>query len=164
MNITLRPASSSIFEQFLIWAEDPALADFFRHRGPSFTWASPEGLALQLQNAFAIYEGPVLVGVVQLSCLDFVSRNCSIGMLIDSKFTENRHEISRLIYEQTLDYCFGTLQMHKVTMKVLSTRTKLIQRLTQDGWTIEGHLRQNCFVNGEARDEVILRLLKSERK
>lgn len=163
MNIQLRPASPTIYDQFLIWAEDPELTDFFRHRGPSWSWASVDQLAIHLANAFAIYEDNVLVGVVQLSGLDFISRNCSIGMLIDLKLTAKRFEISRIVYEQILDYCFETLQMHKVNMKILSTRTKLVQRLVDDGWTPEGHLRQSCFVNNEPQDEILLRLLKSER-
>ena len=164
MLVQLRPVNQELVNAFQHWATKAELAEYFRHRLPLFSWKTQEGTLAQLEGAYGIYEDDKLVGVVQLTLIDFVSRNCSLSMLIDTDLSASRLETGRSAYDQILKYCFDTMQMHRVYMRVLTTRTKFINRVQSGGWRIEGHLIQSCFVNGEPKDEFILGLLKSERR
>ena len=149
-------------EQIQKWYQDPELAEYFRRFPPLCEWRLPEQTLAGITPGLVIYEGSKLVGLCQLVGYDASVQSTDIGLLVDNSLCTNRKEVSQQAYIQITDYLFGALDYTKLYMKVLPHRTKLIARLQEGGWSIEGRLRDSVKFKGEFKDEILLGLLKKD--
>lgn len=146
----------------LDWYENPKLAEYFRRYPPAMDWGRADLIAQYLKGAYFIYEDGKAVGLVQLGHDDPIARTVEIAMVIDPSTCSDRFRASRVAYTEICNYIFDYMNYEKAYMKVLTTRTKLRDRLQADGWSVEGTLRQSCPFQGERCDEWVMGLLKND--
>jgi RimJ/RimL family protein N-acetyltransferase len=61
-----------------------------------------------------------------------------------------------------LSHAFGTLRLHRVSLRVLDFNTRAIASYRRCGFRIEGRERQNCRIGDERHDDIIMGLLRDE--
>lgn len=61
-----------------------------------------------------------------------------------------------------LAYAFGTLMLHRVSLRVLDFNTRAIACYKRCGFRIEGRERQNCRIGDARHDDIIMGLLRDE--
>ncbi len=67
-------------------------------------------------------------------------------------------EATRLL----LAHAFGTLNLHRVSLRVLAFNTRAIACYRRCGFQIEGRERQTCRIGGTRHDDIIMGLLRDE--
>lgn len=146
------------------WYKEPELREYFRRYPPLVEWRRPEQTLQGLGAAFCVYEGNTLVGLCQIVNYDPSSKSVEVGMLVDKTKASNRHNVSFKAYKQLCDYLFNSQGYQKLAMRVLTHRTKLVKRLCDVGWRVEGELRKSTSLDGKPANEFYLGLLKEDYK
>jgi RimJ/RimL family protein N-acetyltransferase len=160
--IFLQAPQLSDVEQVQRWFKEPELKEYFRRYPPLEQWRLPEQTLQGLGSALTIWEGSKLVGLCQSVNEDFTAKSVEIGLMIDKTKASDRWDVSQEAYRQLCEYLFNGLGYNKLYMKVLPHRDKLIKRLSDAGWRVEGILRQGCKFQGKLADECLLGFLKQD--
>jgi len=69
-------------------------------------------------------------------------------------------EIVRLV----LDHAFGTLDLHRVALRVLARNSRAIASYERAGFRIEGRERETAHVDGSWEDDLIMGILRHEHE
>jgi len=162
--IRLAPYTPEIAPFIVKWAEKPDNAEFFRRVPPLSDWLSTAAITQLWQAAWVIYEDETPVGLLNLHSLDPYSRSCEIGILVDNEASSHRRQTVDAVTDQMADYLFNYKNLHKVYLKVLEGREKLVKILESKGFVSEALLRDSVFFKGEYRNEYLLSCLKLEYK
>jgi [ribosomal protein S5]-alanine N-acetyltransferase len=159
-------------------ADAPLLAAFVNHPETRRTVLRPRPTSLAQEEAFlmqlgsserdvlfglALHEGGALVGVSGLHQIDPIGRKAQLGLLIGSPVHWGKGygtDATRLM----LEYAFGTLNLHKVGLQVFSNNPAGRRVYEKVGFTLEGTLREDYFVNGAYVDALCMGMLRSEWK
>ena len=104
-----------------------------------------------------------IVGVVQLKDIDFNARKREFGFFVDQDF--ERKGIATQSILSASDYCFNTLNLNKVFMRIAEENTASRRVAEKCGFKVEGVLR-NDFMTSEGKliDIFYYGLLKDEFK
>jgi RimJ/RimL family protein N-acetyltransferase len=92
------------------------------------------------------------VGLIQISPDCKTNRAFYIGLLIDEKYQKNRYPLEAFI--SIFDYCFNRLGYRKAIVEIVESHEGLKRIITENGFTYEGRLTQECFMNGAFVDEL----------
>ena len=162
--VRLAPYTPEIAAQIANWAQKPANAEFFRRIPPLCDWLSPEGIRQLWEGSWVVYEDDRAVGLLTMQGLDVYARSCEIGILVDNDSSAHRRVTVDQVTDFMADYLFNYRNLHKVYLKVLEGREKLVKILESKGFSQEALLRDSCFFKGEYRNEYLLSCLKLEYK
>lgn len=146
------------------WASAPENAEFFRRVPPLCDWLAPAAIGTLWGTSWVVYEDDTPVGLLTLHSIDRYARSCEVGILVDSKDSSHRRQTVDAVTDQMADYLFNYLNLHKVYLKVLEGREKLVKLLESKGFQQEAVLRDSIFYSGEYRNEYLLSCLKLEYK
>jgi [ribosomal protein S5]-alanine N-acetyltransferase len=113
----------------------------------------------QVQFGIALRDKDTLIGVTGIHHLEPRDRRGELGLLIGDKTQWGKGygtEATRLM----LDYAFGTLNLHKVTLEVFSNNPAGMRAYEKAGFQREGLLRQQHFVEGRYVDGILMGVLR----
>lgn len=102
-----------------------------------------------------------LIGVTGLHKLELRDQRGDFGLLIGDKERWGQGfgtEATRMM----LDYAFGTLNLHKVTLEVFSNNPAAERVYVKAGFQREGVLRQEHFTDGQWVDGIRMGILREE--
>lgn len=166
--LTLRPLKESDAELFFKWRNDLA---YIKHT-KSFRLPKHEGLEHEwLQKAmldksnstvvFIIDANEKAIGFVQLSNIDWISRNCFFGIAICESISKQKgfgKRTSKLV----LDYAFKELNIHKVSLEVSDFNTNALSLYESLGFSKEGTMKEHYYWSNEYHDVHLYGLLKKD--
>ncbi|MCA9733116.1 MAG: GNAT family N-acetyltransferase [Leptospiraceae bacterium] len=96
-----------------------------------------------------------LVGYIQLKNINWLSRNCDLGIVIGSQSARG-HGYGYEAMELILDYVFNSLNLHKISLKVISFNQTALNLYKKLGFLIEGTLKEHYWTDGQYYDVYIL--------
>lgn len=101
-----------------------------------------------------------LLGWVHLSKIEQEHGRAEIGILIAP---EHRGQgIGRKGMELMLDVAFNQLRLHRIYLTTRSINQRGVALYRKIGFSVEGHLREHAFVQGEFHDTVVMGILSRE--
>ena len=167
-NIKLRPLRFGDENLFFRWRNDLdyiALTKSFRM--PKHEAAEKDWLASAMadkSNKSVIFMIETLsdakpAGFVQLSQIDWISRNCMFGIALPEKDFQGKgigSEAMKLIF----GYAFNTLNLNKISLEVVAFNENSIYIYEKLGFEREGVLKKHYFWNGALHDVLIYGLFK----
>lgn len=162
--VRLAPFTSEVIPAIARWAEKKENAEFFRRTPPPQDWLSSLGIQNLWQNVRIIYEDEMPVGMLTVTMHDQYSRAVEYGLLIDKEESSHKSFTALEVMRAACVYAFDYMNVHKIYVKLLDTRTGLKSRLEGLGFTTEALLRDSVFFQGEYRNEYLLSCLKLEYK
>lgn len=157
--VTLRKAEIGAHSGIVYgWYYDKNYQEFFRHYPECPT--IDKVAAMIKDNTFMVeYKGQI-IGMLMAFNEKNVSRNIELGLLIDKDFQNKKLGMKAVIL--FLDYLLYTLNLYKVSCHVLTKNYRINDSLKKMGFDKEGHLKQNCFMDGNFHDESLWSITKKD--
>jgi diamine N-acetyltransferase len=103
-----------------------------------------------------------LIGQCGLYRIDHFNRRCELGIVIGREFWGKgfgQDSIRTLV-----DYAFDHLNMNRVSLQVLAEDPRAVGAYRKAGFSEEGRLRQQSWVNGAFADELLMAVLREDRQ
>jgi|GEM_PF-2960316 len=141
------------------WAQNEKYDEFFRRTPPLCDWAHPGMFENIFSQYYMIVESDKNLGLVSMGVEDPYAKTFKAGAMMVSEHTM---EQSWAMLQQLLDLAFNKLSMHRVVMVVLSTRTKLHERLKKAGFELEGVFKESTLHRGKLVDEHLYALRREK--
>ncbi len=108
-----------------------------------------------------LWDGDKLIGTVGLNNLDLTSKKASIGYWL-SRTHQGKGSMT-IATKALINYAFDSLELNRIELKIARKNIKSKSIAERLGFTKEGTLRQDEYLNGEYHDYDIYSLLKSDR-
>lgn len=107
-----------------------------------------------------IFSGDVLCGSIRIKDIDTFDRKAAIGYFLGSQFAGQGFMTASV--RVVLDYCFNVLQLNRIALHCAATNTPSKAVAARLGFTLEGILRQDEWLNGAFVDQYVYSLLRAE--
>src|SRR5699024_8833737 len=105
-------------------------------------------------SQFIIQKGDEKIGYVGIFSIDPIHRKAEFGIMIDPQ--HQGHGYASTATRLAIDYAFATLNLHKLYLIVDCINEKAIHVYEKLGFTVEGVLKEEYFVNGTFHDVSIM--------
>ena len=156
-----RNEQTKILRQNEIISEEKQIAYFSNQILPNFITDFPQ------QILFSFYKKNTLIGYGGLVHFRWIDSRAEISFLLDTKFISNI-EIHDFYFENYLNLIqqvgFEDLKLNRLHTEVYDTRPHHIKILENNGFILEGRLRNHIFIEGKFVDSILHGKLKSEYK
>nr|WP_051336466.1 GNAT family protein [Rhizobium sullae] len=116
---------------------------------------------IQHPHAWVIEAGGVLIGEIRLDRVDPQDRRASMAIGIYDAASLGRGFGTEAIM-LLLDHAFGTMELHRIAIRVLAYNARAIRAYEKCGFIVEGREREAAFVNGHWHDDIMMGLLSRE--
>lgn len=107
-----------------------------------------------------IFSGDVLCGSIRVKDIDTFDRKAAIGYFLGSQFAGQGYMTASV--RVVLDYCFNVLQLNRIALHCAATNAPSMAVAARLGFTLEGILRQDEWLNGAFVDQYVYSLLRAE--
>lgn len=104
-----------------------------------------------------------IIGVIRLKYIDWISRNAELGIYIGEDKYRGRG-LGKEALKLLLKYAFQEINLHKISLTVLEYNANAIKLYKSCGFTQEGLLREQFWVNGKYENVFLMGLLRNEYK
>ncbi len=169
--IYLRPLErNDINERYLSWLNNPEVTRYLETgifpttmEGLEQFYKQVSGSTSQVMLAIVDKDTDQHIGNVKLGLINWIHRKATFGILIgDNKFWGKGlgSEATQLMVE----YGFFRLNLRRIDLGVYAEHKAAIRSYEKVGFKIEGHFREDCFLEGQYKDIVHMGLLRSEYK
>ncbi len=173
--LILKQHSMANLEKYHAWENDPELlylsSDEPEDRAPEPLEETRKVMERLIQKGdlssitihYAIHlkEGDRFIGNGMIAFVDRYHRHCRLGIAISDK-RERGKGFGKETLTAVIDFCFKTLNMHRIQAEVYAFNTPSIRLFESLGFKSEGCMRDNVLKRGEFEDEVIFGLLRPE--
>lgn len=112
------------------------------------------------ERRFIITNEEKYVGLIELVELDYIHRKAELQIIISPNYQGNG--FSKQAIYKALQYAFQILNLHKVYLIVSNFNEKAIHIYEKMGFTKEGVLREEFYVNGAYQDATRMSIFKRE--
>ncbi|HAT4122602.1 GNAT family N-acetyltransferase [Clostridium perfringens] len=165
-NLMLRPIEIKDLKVLNKWKND---YEIFKYLGGGFQPQSINEQEKYISNLinnsgdskrFIIDNGNA-IGMVGLYSINFINRNCDLGIYIGEKSQQGKgyaKEAMNLI----LDFAFNNLNLKKIKLNVVDGNSKALNLYKSIGFIEVGVLKEERFINGKFEDVKIMELIKGE--
>ena len=102
------------------------------------------------------------VGNIGFSNFNQISRSCSYGIIMSTKFKRQGYALAGSIL--ALNHVFQDLNLHRVYLDVMDSNAPAIKLYEKLGFQRDGRMRDACWTQGRYHDLYMYSLLKSEYK
>lgn len=106
----------------------------------------------QSERRFIITNDENMVGLVELVEIDYIHRRAEFQIIIDPKY--GGHGYATSATRLAMDYAFSVLNLHKLYLVVDKTNEKAIHIYKKVGFTIEGELYDEFFIDGNYHNAI----------
>lgn len=93
-------------------------------------------------------------GYVTLKDINWINRNCNFGIIILPQFQNKGYGKEATIL--AVDYAFLQLNLLKVQLEVIANNEKAISLYKKIGFTLEGTLQKQFYMNGTFHDTILM--------
>ncbi len=172
MAIRLEPFEAGDIPRLIGWIPS---ADFLMQwSGPFFTYPLTEGqLRRYLQSVEksplnrAIFRVRYLdkdriVGHIELNNVDWRNLAATVSKVLVGPADMRGLGIGHQMVAHLLDYAFGDLKLHRVELKVFDDNISAIECYRQNGFMIEGHLRDFRKFRESYKSSYLMSILESD--
>lgn len=166
-DIVLRPAAEADIDARLAHGNDAAIAEMYGVNRSDVRPMTREGVEdwvrwlMSHPHAWVIEKEGSLIGEIRLDNLNRADRRTSLalGLFDPSRLGQG---IGPVAISLVLAYAFGTLNLHRVSLRVLVYNTRAIRAYEKCGFRVEGRERETAFVNNAWHDDLIMGILSHE--
>lgn len=149
MNLELRPTTMTDLQGIMGWVNDPDITHYFATMG-NITLEQEEAylkrmLASKTDALFSIFLDNEYAGQCSINQIYWPAKNGRLFIVLTKKF-QHRGFAPRVI-ETLLRQAFEIMQLHKVWLIVREDNTRSQFIYNRAGFSIEGVLRDEYFVN-----------------
>lgn len=102
-----------------------------------------------------------VIGYTMLKSINWIHRNCYFGIIIGDKENQGKG-IGKEALSLLVEYAFATLNLHKITLEVLSNNINAIKLYENNGFKREGILAKHVFINNKYEDVIIMSKFKNK--
>ena len=107
-----------------------------------------------------LFSGAELCGSIRVKDIDQHDRKAKIGHFLGAQF--EGQGIMTASLRVILEYCFSTLELNRMELHCASTNVPSMAVAARLGFTLEGTLRQDEWLNGAFVDQHVHGLLRAE--
>lgn len=166
--LVLRPLKESDSELLFLWRNQLEYiknTKSFRlpkHEGLEREWVNH--MMLEKSNStvfFIITADEASIGLVQLSNIDWISRNAYFGIALCDDSAKSKG-YGRRVTKLVLDYAFNELNLHKISVEILDFNLSSIHLFESIGFIKEGVMREHYFWSNTYHDVNLYGLLKED--
>lgn len=101
------------------------------------------------------------IGTIGLKQIDFINRNAELYISIgEEKYRSHGYGTDAV--KTLLNFCFTTLNLHKVFLKVFAFNAPAIKSYEKAGFCVEGILKEHHFYNGIYHDVYLLGIINKQ--
>jgi ribosomal-protein-serine acetyltransferase len=109
-----------------------------------------------------LFADMALCGAIRVKDIDYFDRKAKVGYFIGSNFQGKGIVTSSV--RAVLGYCFESLNLNRVELRCAAENKQSMRVAERLGFTHEGRLRQDEFLNGSFVDQHVYSLLRDEFK
>lgn len=161
--VVLRPPIEGDVEARLALGNDPEIHRMFGGSRDQLRPLTREGAGRWMQRVIEspygwVIERGSLIGEIRLIRVERIDRRASLAVgIVDPRCLDKGYgtEAIRLV----LDYAFGELKLHRISLRVLAYNQRAIRAYQKCGFVIEGRERE---VDGEWHDDITMGILERE--
>jgi len=169
-NIRLGPLKKEYIPHYVRWFNNPEMVQYLGMIRPMTLENEEHWYENAIKNQNMVYFAILLIDGDK----ELLIGNCSVdinwknklghlGITIGEKNQWGKGYGTEAM-QLLVNYCFQTLNMHKVELTVYDFNTRAIKCYTTFGFIEEGILRKSHYVNGKYVDLIQMGLLKDEWK
>jgi len=171
-SITLAPFDEGKLNTYLKWVNDPEIGALIDHvlpvtRTEHSQWhlrlisdADTVVFSIMSTSHKDITETPVYIGNVWLVGINWRHRNAEVRILIGEKYMWGRGCGTKAL-DLITRFSFDSLNLHKVYAYVLEENERAVKAFRATGFTPEGVLRDDRFLNGKYKNVMLMAQLRT---
>lgn len=165
--VKLRPPTEGDAEVRLSFGQDADIAEMYGVSRNDVRPMTRENALLWVQtlsenpHAWIIESGGAAIGEIRLERVNFHDRRAfmAIGIFDPASLGSGLGtDAIRLL----LEHAFKTLELHRISIRVLAYNSRAIRAYRKCGFREEGRERETAFVNGQWHDDIMMGLLDYE--
>lgn len=166
-SFVLRPAQASDASSLVGLVRDPTIHRMYGGSAvtlkPPFTEIeAPQWVQGVMDQPCAwVIDAGAVIGTARLDRIDLQDRRASYAIGIHSPEWLGKGigtEATTLV----LGFAFTTLQLHRISLRVIAYNTRAIRSYEKSGFVVEGREREAGFVDGEWHDDIMMGVLDRE--
>lgn len=170
IKIQLRPLQAGDKERSIIWRNDPELRDMalsYRYPVTEIMEDSWYRKALTGEDQSKVYfsienlDNNKHIGFIHLYNVDYIARHTYFGIVIGDKYEQGKGKAVEAMHI-LFQFAFNHLNIRKINLEVADFNNKAIALYKEFGFTIEGVLRQQLYIDGAYHDKYCMGLFKEE--
>ena len=163
--IFLSPMSEEDAEIYTVWMNDREITDNLGSSTMVFSEEAERGWieenSGEYQFAIIERESGKIIGNCGIQAVTHTFQRAELGLFIGEE--ENRNKgYGKEVLSLLLEYCFDTLNLHNVMLKVFSFNEQAIHTYNRVGFKEIGRRREAYYAKGRFWDEVYMDILKDE--
>jgi diamine N-acetyltransferase len=163
--LRLEPLSVDHLDGIMTWVNDPAVTFYFARLGATITREEERLMVARLvasdtDRIFSIFEGEAYVGQIGISKIYWPAKNGRIGIMLPRNAWGRG--IAQAAARLLMTEAFGPLGLHKLWVIIRADNDKSLHLWARLGFTREGHLRDEYYVNERYYDMVRLARLAND--
>ena len=163
--IFLSPMSEEDAEIYTVWMNDREITDNLGSSTMVFSEEAErdwiEENSGEYQFAIIERESGEIIGNCGIQAVTHTFQRAELGLFIGEE--ENRNKgYGKEVLSLLLEYCFDTLNLHNVMLKVFSFNEQAIHTYNRVGFKEIGRRREAYYAKGRFWDEVYMDILKEE--
>lgn len=168
--IQLRPLQLSDMERSILWRNDPDIRDMtLSYRFPvtqvmEENWYRKSMAGEDHTKVFFAIENNddgKHIGFTHLYNIDFISSNAYFGIVIGDKSEHGKGKSKEAIH-LILQFAFKQLNLHKINLEVASFNKKAIAVYRSFGFSTEGILKEQIFMDGLYYDRISMAIFRDD--
>jgi RimJ/RimL family protein N-acetyltransferase len=168
--IRLRASERDDVKKFYIWVNDPEVTRHLSLYLPMSTvdeenWfdrmtkrdQNEKTLVIEIKDG----DGWRMIGNCGVFDIDLINRSGELGIMLGEKDEWNKGygtEAMALL----VDHCFGTLNLHRVHLRVYAENLRAKRSYEKAGFVEEGRLREAVYKHGKYDNVIVMSILYSE--
>lgn len=168
--IQLRPLQLSDMARSILWRNDPDIRDMtLSYRFPvtqvmEENWYRKSMAGEDHTKVFFAIENNddgKHIGFTHLYNIDFISSNAYFGIVIGDKSEHGKGKSKEAIH-LILQFAFKQLNLHKINLEVASFNKKAIAVYRSFGFSTEGILKEQIFMDGLYYDRISMAIFRDD--
>ena len=163
--IYLSPMNEEDAEIYTVWMNDKEITDNLGSSTMVFSEEAERGWVEEnsgeYQFAIIERESGESIGNCGIQAVTHTFQRAELGLFIGDE--ENRNKgYGKEVLSLLLEYCFDTLNLHNVMLKVFSFNERAVHTYSRVGFKEIGRRREAYYAKGRFWDEIYMDILKDE--
>ncbi|WP_428426626.1 GNAT family N-acetyltransferase [Pararhizobium sp.] len=166
-DIVLRPATEADIDARLAFGNDADIAEMYGKNRSDIRPLTRDGVQdwvgwlMSHPHAWIIEKDGSPIGEIRLDNMNKTDRRTllALGIFDPSRLGQG---IGPVAIALVLAHAFGTLNLHRVSLRVLAYNSRAIRAYEKCGFRVEGRERETAFVNDVWHDDLMMGILCHE--
>jgi RimJ/RimL family protein N-acetyltransferase len=103
-----------------------------------------------------------IIGHVELNNIDWKNRAATVSKVLIGPDEFRGMGIGQKMISKLLEYAFGDLKLHRIDLKVFDDNHSAIKCYQQNGFMVEGHLRDFRKFGDTYKSSLLMSILESD--